>query len=365
VSLHELARPPPAVATQGVATAERRELRAVPRSRAAPFQNPQVKGDPNQQVQRSARLLNVERGRCTSKEEKFFVTRNRARTRTWKSAPARPALPYYGSKFRLYSWIREFLAPHTLYCEPFGGSAAVLLRKEPARVEVFNDLDAQVVNFFRVLRDKERREELIALLQLTPYSKGEYVTAHETSGDPTLDGVERARRLFIRGWQGYGPGSASTDRKTGWARAVPPSFGEQVRSWLGAIPNLEQVAARLRNVQIEHDTAWSVLGRYDSAETLFYVDPPYVESTLSANKPYRHGFSETDHRRLAKLLDSCEGMVLLSGFDSPLYEELFGHWERHEKRALTVGRGANGRAFRTEVLWLNRHLAAKRSEPAA
>jgi DNA adenine methylase len=285
--------------------------------------------------------------------------RDRTRTRRWKSAPPRPALPYYGSKFRLYSWIREFIPPHTLYCEPFGGSAGVLLRKEPAQIEVFNDLDAQVVNFFRVLRDQEARDELLALLELTPYSKAEYAIAHETSGDPALDAVERARRLFVRGWQGYGPGSASTDNRTGWARAVPPSFSRQVRSWLGAIPNLEAVAERLRSVQIEHDTAWSVLERYDSPETLFYVDPPYVESTLSANKPYRHGFVEADHRRLAELLETRQGMVLLSGFDCELYQELFGGWERREKRSLTVGQNAGGRVFRTEVLWLNGALTGK------
>lgn len=286
------------------------------------------------------------------------------RARRWTSPRTRPSLPYYGSKYRLFPWIREFLAPHELYCEPFGGSAAVLLRKEPAAIEVFNDVDDQVVNFFRVLRDEAARAELIELLQLTPYAKEEFETARSTSADVQAGPVEQARRLFVRGWQGFGSGGASTDRSVGWARAVPPSFSDQVGSWLRAIPNLEFVGARLRMVQIEHDTAWSILERYDSPSTLFYVDPPYVESTLTANKEYRHRFTEADHRRLAEVLDSRQGMVILSGFDCPLYEELFGHWERHERRALTVGRTQAGRSFRTEVIWLNRHVVHRRAEVA-
>lgn len=265
----------------------------------------------------------------------------------------RPVLPYYGSKWRNYSWIRDFLPPHRLYCEPFGGAAGVLLRKPPAEIEVYNDLDGQVVNFFRVLRERETREQLLDLLDLTPYAKDEYQIAHASSDQVGLGSVERARRFFVRGWQGYGNGSASTDAAVGWARAVPPSFKSTVNSWLGAIPNLVHVAARFRMVQVEHESAWAVLNRYDSPETLFYVDPPYVESTLTANKPYRHGFIEADHRRLAEVLESRQGMVLLSGFACPLYDELFGTWARHEQRALTVGRTAAGAVHRTEVLWMN------------
>lgn len=288
-------------------------------------------------------------------------------TRRWSSAPPRPALPYYGSKWRLSSWIRGFIPDaHDVYCEPFGGSAGVLLRKPPARLDVYNDLDDQVVNFFRVLREGEARARLLEQLELTPYSKSEFEIAHHTSGDPSLDPIERARLLFVRGWQGYGPGSASTDRAVGWARGTPATLTDQVRSWLGAIPNLDFVAERFRTVQVEHDTAWSVLERYDSPETVFYVDPPYVASTLSAHKDYRHTFTEQDHRRLAEVLDSRSGMVILSGFDCALYQELFGHWERRDKQALTVGRTAAGRVHRTEVVWLNdavvRRLAQQSEE---
>lgn len=289
------------------------------------------------------------------------------RTRRWLSAPPRPALPYYGSKWRLSTWIRDFIPDrHDVYCEPFGGSAGVLLRKPPARLDVYNDLDAQVVNFFRVLRDDTTRERLINLLQLSPYAKSDFEEACRTSADPSFDPVEQARLLFVRGWQGYGPGGASTDRAVGWARGTPSSLTDQVRSWLGAIPNLDFVAERMRTVQIEHDTAWSVMERYDSPETVFYVDPPYVRSTLSAGKGYRHDFADADHHRLAELLDSRQGMVILSGFDSPLYQELFGHWDRREKQALTVGRSAAGRVHRTEVVWLNaavvRRLAQESEE---
>lgn len=282
----------------------------------------------------------------------------------WSSAPSRPALPYYGSKWRLSSWIRGFIPAHDVYCEPFGGSAAVLLRKRPARLEVYNDVDDQVVNFFRVLRDADERAQLLSLLELSPYAKAEFLEAHTTSADSSLERVERARRFFVRGWQGYGPGSASTDRSVGWARGTPGSLTDQVRSWLGAIPNLDAVAERLRTVQIEHDSAWRVLDRYDSPDTVFYVDPPYVASTLSAHKEYRHGLTDEDHRRLAETLESRSGMVILSGFDCPLYDELFGHWQRHEKEALTVGRSAAGRVKKTEVVWLNPAVVRRLAEAA-
>lgn len=280
--------------------------------------------------------------------------------RRYRSAPPRPALPYYGSKWRLSSWVQSFFPPHELYVEPFGGSAAVLLRKEPARVEIYNDLDDQVVNLFRVLRGEATRSQLLELLELTPYAKQEFLACCENSDDLEEPAAERARRFFVRGWQGWGAAGASTDKPVGWGRTTPPALQSRVASWLSAVPNLKHVTERLRLVHIEHDSAWRIFDRYDSEETLFYVDPPYVESTLTANKDYRHGFTEADHRRLAEQLEGLQGMVVLSGFHCELYRELFGHWEHHEKKALTVGRTARGSTFRTEVLWLNRRAVERR-----
>ncbi len=254
--------------------------------------------------------------------------------------------------------MQSFFGPHSLYCETCAGGAGVLLRKAPSPVEILNDLDSQVVNFFRVLRDPEQRRELIALLELTPYAKEEFLEATATSGDQDASAVERARRLFVRGWQGFGAGNASTDRRVGWGRPTAASLRSEARSWLGGIANLEEVAERLRDVHIEQEDLVNLVQRYDSPRTLFYVDPPYVLSTISGSKPYRHNFTDEDHRRMVAKLDELDAQVVVSGFNSPLYDEILAHWRKEERRALTGARRDGERVTTTEVVWLNRHASA-------
>jgi DNA adenine methylase len=270
--------------------------------------------------------------------------------------PSRPALPYYGSKWRLSPWVAGYFGPHRAYVEACGGSAAVLLRKEPSPIEIYNDVDGQVLNYFRVLRDPVARDELVALLEATPYARAEYAECHRTSDDPDASPVERARRLFVRGWQGWGAGGASTNRNVSWGAPSLRSPAGSAPGFVGAVANLEAVGERLRRVHIEQMDARALVRRYDTPETLHYVDPPYVDSTLSASKPYRSGFTEADHRSLVATLNELTGQVVLSGFRCPLYDEILEGWERHERQALTGARGAT-RTWTTECVWLNPRAA--------
>lgn len=261
-----------------------------------------------------------------------------------KGAKMRPALRYYGSKWKMASFIISQMPNHLCYVEPFGGSAAVLLQKTPAKFEVFNDLDGDVVNFFKVLRETPRR--LIRAIQLTPYSRAEWLAAAARCAHP----VERARRFYVRSWQSF---SASTARaSSGWRYMVgrgENSRADAVRSF-NQTDHLWQIALRLKAVQIESDDALSVMARYDAERTLFYVDPPYLQSTRGAGvgKGYAHEMSLDDHSRLLDALNDVKGMVILSGYDNELYTRILPGWGRINRNARDLHGGAQ-----TEVLWVS------------
>ncbi len=202
----------------------------------------------------------------------------------------RPALRYYGGKFRLAPWIIGFFPQHVCYVEPFGGAMSVLLRKPPSKLEVYNDQDGEVVNFFRVLRS--RPQELLQAIKLTPFSRVEYVLAHEEADDE----LERARRLYVRSWQGIG-GPRHRDT-TGWRfERKGNRYKTTIEDWI-EIGHLPLVVARLRDIQIECDEALKVIRRFDAPRTLFYCDPPL--SGRDTDPPLGHqGLSARDARRTA------------------------------------------------------------------
>lgn len=255
----------------------------------------------------------------------------------------RPALRYHGGKWRLAPWIISHFPPHVCYVEPFGGGASVLLRKPPSSIEVYNDAGSDVVNFFRVLR--ERPDELVKAIDLTPYSRAEYLGAQEPCDDP----LERARRFYTWSWQGRG--RAGVKEPGGWRFMVRNLRGRTpVEDWNNH-HHLWDVAQRLKEVQFEQGDALTVIGRYDDPGTLFYVDPPYVQSTRGrrwTGTAYTHDYTDDDHRELAKALHNIEGMAIVSGYPSGLYEELYGGWARVTTEALT-----DAKTRETERLWIS------------
>lgn len=263
----------------------------------------------------------------------------------------RSALRYRGGKGEnnLAQWIIGHLPPHDLYAEPYGGAANILLRKRPATFEVYNDLYGEVVNFFRVLR--EREAELIRAIQLTPWALGEWALAREPTDDP----LEAARRFYVQSWQSFG-GASGEQWSTGWRRQTIPLEGRKaLRRW-NRVDHLHAVADRLKHVQIERRDALWVIRRYDRPGALLYVDPPYPAATRGkwSGAMYAHELSDDEHRELAGVLRGIEGMAVVSSYPCELYEELYGAWgwQRVEKRAHT-----DGGSERVEVLWLSPQAA--------
>ena len=259
------------------------------------------------------------------------------------------AFGWYGGKFSHLDWLLPLLPPAQHYCEPFGGSAAVLINRRPSPVETYNDLDGEIVNFFRALRDK--RDDLIAAIGLTPFSKAEFEIAIKEQTEDLSD-VERARRFYIRARQ-VRTGLAQTASVGRWAHCTLTSRGGMagaVCRWLGAIEHLPEVAQRLLRVQFEFAPAIEVIERYDSKETLFYCDPPYPHESRGDSKAYGHEMTDDHHRELGAVLKSCQGKVAVSSYHTPLNDEIFKGWqciEAPEKLCHSV------KTLRREVLFVN------------
>lgn len=266
------------------------------------------------------------------------------------------AFGWYGGKYSHLSWLLPLLPYTTHYCEPFGGSAAVLINRNPSPVETYNDLDGDVVNFFRVLRT--HKEELLEAIGLTPFSREELrLSVNNDNGN--LSDFERARRFFVRARQ-VRTGLAQTASEGRWAHCKLTSragMAGAVSRWLGSVEGLSEVAQRLLRVQIENDPALQVIERYDSPETLFYCDPPYVHESRTDTSAYAYEMSDSEHRELANLLHRVQGKVAVSGYHSALMNELYGDWLSIEapprKAHSTNTRPDNTKQERTETLWIN------------
>jgi DNA adenine methylase len=261
----------------------------------------------------------------------------------------RPAVKYHGSKFRLAPWIVPLFPEHNTYCEPYGGGAGILLRKMPSKVEIYNDLDSDVVNYFRTLRDPVTCSQLKELCRLTPFSREEY----ESCWEHTDDSIERARRFVARAWMGFGNHSHNINNSTNGFRMWGESGNHNYASEWSGIPELfDTICNRLSLVTIEHRPALECLVKFDCPTTLFYVDPPYVRSLRDdITKGYVHEMSDRDHEELGWHLQQVKARICLSGYHGPLYDRLYSSWRREERQAF--GNGQKGSAARTEVLWMN------------
>jgi DNA adenine methylase len=263
----------------------------------------------------------------------------------------RPALRYHGSKWRLAPWILSFLPEHVTYCEPFGGGAAVLLRKPRSKIEIYNDLDSEVVSFFRILRDPELRPRLLAGLELTPFSREEYYADFDVAQDP----VERARQMVARAFMGFGSHSHNPANRTNGFRTHRTAalrIKSYAAEWLGIPENLMAVASRFDGVTLEHLDAAKCIAKYDHGGTCFYIDPPYVRGTRDdETKGYACEMSDADHGRLAWLLHQTKGRVLISAYDCDLYRRSYADWHREQTRA--IANGQHGGTERTELLFMN------------
>lgn len=268
------------------------------------------------------------------------------------ATPSRPVLRWHGGKWLLAPWIISFFPKHRVYAEPFGGAASVLLRKPRAHAEVYNDLDATVVNVFRVLRDPASAAELARRLALTPFARAEF----DQSYDPATDPIDAAHKTMVRSFMGFGSDSITRTCRTGF-RAALTGGGDAFpsREWGTFHELIETFTERLRGVLIEQRPALDIVDRVDDEDALFFLDPPYVVSTRSAMANgrakvhgYVHELTDGDHGELLDRIVTLRGMVVLSGYPHPLYDAKLTGWARYERPSL-----ADGAKPRTEVVWIN------------
>lgn len=271
----------------------------------------------------------------------------------------RPILRYHGGKWKLAKWIISHFPEHRIYTEVFGGGGSVLLQKPKSYSEVYNDLWLTVVNVFQVLRDEDLALELKRQIELTPYSRYEFEQTGDVFIDEITDPIEKARRTILRSFAGFGSAATNAKFATGFRADSNRSGSTAAHDWKNYPSCISSFVERLRGVTIENRPAIDVLKAHDYVDALHYVDPPYLHETRNmkrGNAAYAHELTDNDHIDLADTLNSLSGMVVLSGYKSDLYDELFKDWVTVSKSAYADGAGK-----RVETLWLN--SAAVKNKP--
>ena len=250
-------------------------------------------------------------------------------------------LKYPGAKWRISDWIIYHFPEHKVYCEPLFGSGAVFFNKKPSYIETINDIDGNIVNLFRVIR--ENPKELIKLIEATPFAREEFADCYEQSADP----VEQARRTLVRYHQSFGTSNSS---KHSW-RNVQTYGGPRTATMWNYLPDtILECCERLKNAQIECINAIKLCERYNSPDTLIYCDPPYLQSLRKKNM-YHHEMTEQQHIELLEVLLASKSKVIISGYESELYDSMLGGWHK-EKKPTTAQMGLP----RTEKIWFNFNL---------
>ena len=257
----------------------------------------------------------------------------------------RAVFRYPGAKWGMAEWIIQHFPEDyekMVYLEPFAGSSAVFFNKKPGIVETINDLDGDVVNFFKVLR--EHPEKLINQIKLTPFSREEYKLSMLPCDEP----IERARRFAVRTTQSIG---AKPD--SGWRNHKKALAGGTALKWNGLPETLEQAVIRLKGdtqniVQIESMDALKLIEKYDFPDVLMYIDPPYVKDTRRTKKLYKVEMDETGQSKLLELLEKSKAKIVLSGYQSELYDGKLKGWYKDTIQARTTAVDTA-----TETLWIN------------
>lgn len=267
----------------------------------------------------------------------------------------RPPFKYYGGKYYQAKWIISHFPDEyekMVYVEPYGGAASVLLTKLPSKVEVYNDLDDLVINFFHVLRNDF--DELQRQLSVTLYHEGEHRQSKDliNSNDPMVKAVafyvnHQQSVGGIGGKSGFGYGKKTS------RRGMPLL----VSAWLTSISdNLPLVADRLIRVQFMQRSAMKVIHLFDSPDTFFYLDPPYLADVIVGKKIYQHGMTIEQHQELLNLLTQIKGRFILSGYMSPLYDshaKRFG-WVCYRKdSANMLAAGREIQSSLVDCIWTN------------
>lgn len=252
--------------------------------------------------------------------------------------------PWYGSKYTQVSWLLDMLPQTERYVEPFGGSGVVIVNKEPAEIETFNDINSSIINFFDVIR--ERPDEFEQKLIRTPHSREMYKRSVEEDPDEEMT---KALYFLVRVGQSFGGAEGK-----GWGRSIGTSrrgMAQRAAAWESRKEQVMEVAERMRRVQIENTDALDLIKDHDHPDCTFYCDPPYPEESRDTTGHYKYEFSNKEHRRLHKTLESCEGNVALSGYSCDLLDDLYEGWNIYKEGEKKLAGKNTG--TREELLWTN------------
>ena len=236
----------------------------------------------------------------------------------------------------------KMIPDHHTYCEPFAGSMALLFTKTPSPIEVVNDLDSDVVNLFRCIQQDSER--LARLVMTTPYSREVYDS--QFAGTRYASRYQRAAGFLVKCWQGHG--SRTEGGKVGWKNDVQGrERAYALWDWYRLPEWIIEVVERLRMVQIEHRPALEVIRRFDYQNVFMYLDPPYLLSTRTA-KQYKHEMTDKEHEELLKIITQSKAKIMISGYESKMYDDYLKEWKRMEFRGTAEHAGT-----RTEIVWMN------------
>jgi DNA adenine methylase len=285
-----------------------------------------------------------------------------------QSAPKRPLLRWHGGKWLLAPWIIGHFPPHLTYVEPFGGAASVLLRKPRSHIEIWNDLDEDLVNLFCLLQDADAGAELMRRLKFTPFARAEFERSFNLD---VTDPVERARRFIVRSFMGFGSNACSATARgsnsTGFRARSQHPRKQPAQEWANYPDAIEAIVERVRGVVIERRDALRLISDRDGEGVLIYADPPYLPETRELGsggrkRPgrYRHEMNAEGHRALLQRMATCRAMVVLSGYRSDLYLQSLPGWRCVEKQT-----HADGARPRVECLWINPQACRALDEASA
>lgn len=249
-------------------------------------------------------------------------------------------LKYPGAKNRLASWIVSHIPPHKVYCEPFLGSGAVFLNKEPAYNEILNDIDDDIYNFFKIVR--EQSEEFCRLIDSTPYSRKEYSNAFNNE---SISELEQARRFAVKCWQGFGCGNTY---KTGYRRGIGDTSPNPAKAWAKLPEAIQFAAERLKNAQIEQVDALKLIKDMHGENTFIYIDPPYMRGTRVKKKQYTHEMTDEQHMKLLQIVKESDCKIMISAYENELYNNTLVDWRKEYKNTTS-----ECSRKRTEVIYMN------------
>lgn len=263
--------------------------------------------------------------------------------------PYRPVLSYQGGKFRIAKWIISFFPKHKVYCESFGGSGSILMQKPKSITEIYNDINSQVYDVFKLLRDKDKALELQRRLEFTPWSRQEYYESQYI--DETDDDIEKVRKTIVSAFMGIS--AASVSRKfSGFQTSICKDKMRlwNTKGWPSYIKCIPLFVERLQSVVLENKHAKDIIQQYDYSSTLHYVDPPYVTSTWNKidRKAYKKILTDNEHNELLQLLKTIKGYVILSGYDNDLYRDILADWHVEQKETIN-----QKNEKRVESIWIS------------